>query len=240
MAELRSRLTETEIRISQNLPSYDDSRVMTSSVMMSSMTSSSTASESRSLCSDAEADQFCQKVQIRNNQVEKILKWQPKRLKGHLKVTQRSHDWWLDIQSHVRYKAPSILYYIDLDTISNITGPILEIDSRVPLVVKIAAYSGIIVLRNHKRIHTVFFNSINLITYLFSPCKMISPHSAAYVSEMRKVSSESDSIVGFGEEGNATRHYTEVRFQFDYWSLLRKFIVKTNSDYDQFWEFAPK
>lgn len=42
-----------------------------------------------------------------------------------------------------------------------------------------------------------------------SPCKMISPHSAAYVSEMRKVSSESDSIVGFGEEGNATRHYTE-------------------------------
>ena len=42
---------------------------------------------------------------------------------------------------------------------------------------------------------------------------MISPHSAAYVSEMRKVSSESDSIVGFGEEGNATRHYTEVRFQ---------------------------
>ena len=43
---------------------------------------------------------------------------------------------------------------------------------------------------------------------------MISPHSAAYVSEMRKVSSESDSIVGFGEEGNATRHYTEVRFQF--------------------------
>ena len=74
MAELRSRLTETEIRISQNLPSYDDSRVMTSSVMMSSMTSSSTASESRSLCSDAEADQFCQKVQIRNNQVEKILK----------------------------------------------------------------------------------------------------------------------------------------------------------------------
>lgn len=62
---------------------------------------------------------------------------------------------------------------------------------------------------------------------------MISPHSAAYVSEMRKVSSESDSIVGFGEEGNATRHYTEVRFQFDYWSLS-KFIVKQNSDYDQF------
>ena len=42
---------------------------------------------------------------------------------------------------------------------------------------------------------------------------MISPHSAAYVSEMRKVSSESDSIVGFGEEGNATRHYTEARFK---------------------------
>ena len=41
-----------------------------------------------------------------------------------------------------------------------------------------------------------------------------------------KVSSESDSIVGFGEEGNATRHYTEVRFQFKYWSLLRKFIAK--------------
>ena len=50
---------------------------------------------------------------------------------------------------------------------------------------------------------------------VLSPCKMISPHSAAYVSEMRKVSSESDSIVGFGEEGNATRHYTEVRFQFE-------------------------
>ena len=47
---------------------------------------------------------------------------------------------------------------------------------------------------------------------------MISPHSAAYVSEMRKVSSESDSIVGFGEEGNATRHYTEVRFQFSHGS----------------------
>ena len=86
-----------------------------------------------------------------------------------------------------------------------------------------------------------YFNSINLITYLFSPCKMISPHSAAYVSEMRKVSSESDSIVGFGEEGNATRHYTEVRFQFRYQS--RKFIAKTGclsfismkkSDYDQF------
>ena len=26
---------------------------------------------------------------------------------------------------------------------------------------------------------------------------------------MRKVSSESDSIVGFGEDGNVTRHYTE-------------------------------
>ena len=74
---------------------------------------------------------------------------------------------------------------------------------------------------------------------------MISPHSAAYVSEMRKVSSESDSIVGFGEEGNATRHYTEVRFQLRYKSW--KFIGKTGclslismkkSDYDQFWEFA--
>ena len=108
------------------------------------------------------------------------------------------------------------MYYIDLDTISNITGPIVEIDSRVPLVVKLAAYFGIIVLQNHKRINTVIFQcekNHNLL-YLFSPCKMISPHSAAYVSEMRKVSSESDSIVGFGEEGNATRHYTEVRFQF--------------------------
>merc|ERR1712113_94071 len=36
-----------------------------------------------------------------------------------------------------------------------------------------------------------------------SPCKIISP--SGYVSEMRKVSSESDSIVGFGEDGNVTR-----------------------------------
>ena len=32
---------------------------------------------------------------------------------------------------------------------------------------------------------------------------------AGYGADVRKVSSESDSIVGFGEEGNASRHYTE-------------------------------
>ena len=58
---------------------------------------------------------------------------------------------------------------------------------------------------------------------------MISPHSAAYVSEMRKVSSESDSIVGFGEEGNATRHYTEVRFQLKgcHWQLATTSMLAT-------------
>ena len=51
----------------------------------------------------------------------------------------------------------------------------------------------------------LFFN----LDSIFSPCK--SPNVTVYApGDLRKASSEaSDSIVGFGEGGHVTRHYTE-------------------------------
>ena len=56
---------------------------------------------------------------------------------------------------------------------------------------------------------TRIFLSFFLNNRLFSPCK--SPQVTVYApGDLRKASSEaSDSIVGFGEGGHVTRHYTE-------------------------------